>query len=192
MTDTLTPTKTSLRAEQRQATRTRILDAALAVLKTGELCTMRSVARSAGVSERTIYRHFESLGKLTTAVREHLGTLTSMPLPERGHELVRHTTDLFTRFETHRSLLTTLVSGSTFDSELVGSRRRDLVQMRAFIGCNFPTAPLDDRRAAAASLHCLLSIPGWVYLRASCGLANDEIIRSTQWTIQTVLARLRV
>ena len=65
-----------LREEQAAATRSRILDACLALMRTGADLTYSAVATRAGVQERTVYRHFPTRGDLEaglwTWIRDHL------------------------------------------------------------------------------------------------------------------------
>jgi AcrR family transcriptional regulator len=61
-----------LRAEQAEETRGRILDAALRVMTTGlAKLSVPAVAREAGVSVPTVYRHFGSKAKLLAEMYPH-------------------------------------------------------------------------------------------------------------------------
>ena len=64
--------RSELREEQAEETRARILDATLRVMTTG-LATLSvpAVAKEAGVSVPTVYRHFRSKPELLTAVYPH-------------------------------------------------------------------------------------------------------------------------
>lgn len=62
----------TLREEQARNTRQRILEgASRIVMFRFERLTHRSVAKAAGVSERTVYRHFPTVDELHEAFREH-------------------------------------------------------------------------------------------------------------------------
>lgn len=64
--------QSELRAEQAQETRRRILDAALRVMSTGlASLSVPAVAREAGVSVPTVYRHFGSKPALLEAMYPH-------------------------------------------------------------------------------------------------------------------------
>lgn len=64
--------QSGLRAEQAEDTRRRILDAALRVMATGlASLSVPAVAREAGVSVPTVYRHFRTKPELLTAVLHH-------------------------------------------------------------------------------------------------------------------------
>ena len=64
--------RSELREEQAEGTRTRILDAAMRVIATGwASLSVPAVAREAGVSVPTIYRHFRTKAELLAAVYPH-------------------------------------------------------------------------------------------------------------------------
>src|SRR5438046_1772651 len=64
--------RSDLRAEQAEATRSRILDAAIRVLARGiATLSMPDVAREAGVSLPTVYRHFGTKQELLDAIYPH-------------------------------------------------------------------------------------------------------------------------
>ena len=64
--------RSELRAEQAEETRGRILDAALRVMTTGlARLSVPAVAREAGVSVPTVYRHFGTKAELLAAMYPH-------------------------------------------------------------------------------------------------------------------------
>lgn len=64
--------RSDLRAEQTEETRARILDATLRVMATGlASLSVPAVAREAGVSVPTVYRHFRTKRELLAAVYPH-------------------------------------------------------------------------------------------------------------------------
>lgn len=66
------PYRSDLRAEQAEGTRARILDAALRVMTTGVASlSIPAVAREAGVSVPTVYRHFGTKAELLAAMYPH-------------------------------------------------------------------------------------------------------------------------
>jgi AcrR family transcriptional regulator len=87
------PYHSELRAEQAEETRTRILDAALRVMATGVASlSIPAVAREAGVSVPTIYRHFGTKADLLAALYPHVvrrGGLDGLPPDPRSVDEVR-------------------------------------------------------------------------------------------------------
>lgn len=88
--------KSQLRTEQAEGTRERILDATVrAAARSPAGISVPDVAREAGVSVPTIYRHFRTKRALFEAVPAHLGRragfgrLTEPESVEEFHEMVR-------------------------------------------------------------------------------------------------------
>jgi AcrR family transcriptional regulator len=88
--------RSQLRAEQAEDTRERILDATVRVAaKSPAGISVPDVAREAGVSVPTIYRHFRTKGELFAAVYPHLGRRAGFGVVaepqsvEEFHEMVR-------------------------------------------------------------------------------------------------------
>src|SRR5687767_205282 len=84
--------RSELRAEQAEATRTRILDAAVRVISRGvALVSIPAVAREAGVSVPTVYRHFATKRDLLAAVYPHVvrrAGLSELAIPRSMGELL--------------------------------------------------------------------------------------------------------
>src|SRR5689334_15135305 len=97
--------KTSdLREAHKDLTRTRILEAAIGLLQEGELeaITVAGVAARAGVTERTIYRHFVSREELLAAIWPRLQSLTGSPgFPTTALAAATQPTRLFPGFDRH-------------------------------------------------------------------------------------------
>src|SRR5574338_640141 len=71
--------RSELREAQAEATRGRILDAAMRVIAGGLAgVSVPAVAREAGVSVPTIYRHFRTKGDLLAAVYPHAARRTGL------------------------------------------------------------------------------------------------------------------
>lgn len=182
----------SLRAENAERTRTRLIEAGLALLQQGAAdLTLRAVARQAGIAERTLYRYFETREQYTEALGPRLRELAGAPLPESIDGLPQYAQLLFERFEQNRPLVEGIVASSGARADLRGTRARNLAGMRALVDRGFPEAGEAARAAAASALRVLLSGAGWVYLRSSCGLPNDAVIEHARWTIGALFAGLR-
>lgn len=182
----------SLRAEHAERTRARLLDAGVALLERGAAdLTLRAVAQEAGISERTLYRYFETREQFAEAMVPRLRERSSVPLPESIDALPTYARELFETFERNRGLIEGMVSSAGARDDLRRSRARNLAGMRALIDAGYPDAGARERAAATSALRVLLSGSGWVYLRSSCGLESEQVIEHALWTIDVVLARLR-
>lgn len=84
--DTVRPYRSELRMRQAEETRNRILDATVRVMGRGLASTsIPAVAREAGVSVPTVYRHFRTKEDLFAALYPHVvyrGKMRQLPLPE--------------------------------------------------------------------------------------------------------------
>lgn len=83
--------RSQLRADQAEETRRRILDAAIVVIARGVLdISVPAIAREAGVSVPTVYRHFRTKRDLIAAVYPHTirrAGLQEVAAPRSLHEL---------------------------------------------------------------------------------------------------------
>lgn len=180
----------SLREAQGEATRERLLRAAFACVERGEEPTMRGVAAEAGVGERTVYRYFENLDALVTAMRPTFQERAGVPLCAEASGLEGYAAELFGVFERNHALVAAMVTARWMAPHFRRTRSRNLDAMRALLDAAYPTAPTEDRAAAATVLRAVLSGSGWVYLRDSCAMAPADIVAHAQWMVRTVTAKL--
>ena len=180
----------SLREAQAELTRQLLLDAAWDLALTGEEPTMRAVASRAGVAERTVYRHFENLEALVTALRPRFMGRAGIPLCERAEQLEDYAAELYSTFEANVELVTMMLTSAWWLRYARRTRSKNLEQMRQLLDEAYPRAAAADRAAAAATLRAVLSGSGWLYLRESCGLPREELVRSARWMVRTHLRAL--
>src|SRR5688572_15032042 len=102
----------SIRDAHKALTRQRILQAVLKLLEDEDpdSLTLAHVADVAGVTERTIYRHFATREELIAATWTFANqTLSSVSPPETAAELVELPRRLFAEFDTKAPLVRALV-----------------------------------------------------------------------------------
>jgi AcrR family transcriptional regulator len=187
MADTM-PNGPTLRHDQANAVRERILAATVEVIEAGEEPTMRSVAQAAGVSERTMYRYYPSRDDLFAAVAHVLRERASAPMADDAAGLPDYARRLFTTFHRNPRLARALSTAAWLPTHL--TRPANLEALRKVIDAGFPGAPKADRESAAAALRVLLSAAGWAYL-ADCGFNLKASVRHAQWVADAVLDKLR-
>ncbi|MEZ4252307.1 MAG: helix-turn-helix domain-containing protein [Polyangiales bacterium] len=182
------PLKPSLRAEQVAAVRERILGAALEVIEAGDEPTMRTVARAAGVAERTLYRYFGSHDELVEAITPRLRARASTPMADDVEGLPEYIRRLFTTFDQNAALVRTLITASWAPTQR--TRSANLAALRRIVDAAFPSAPRAARTSATATLRTLYSASTWAYL-SDCGFTVQASIRHVQWVTEVVLKELR-
>ncbi|MGZ3449785.1 MAG: TetR/AcrR family transcriptional regulator [Polyangiales bacterium] len=167
-----------------------MIDAAVALIDRGIEPTMRAVAKEAGVGERTVYRYFESHDVLVAAVTPRFQGRAGIPLCATFDELEPYARDLFTVFEKNGNLIETMLTAPWTAGPFRKTRRDNLTALRKLVDEAFPKAKPRERASATATLRAVLSGSGWLYLRRSCGLPNDEVIEHAEWLISVARARL--
>jgi AcrR family transcriptional regulator len=178
----------SLRRDQATAVRERILKAAIEVIEQAEEPNMRTVARSAGVSERTVYRYFASREELHAALTPEIRARASAPMPDDVDGLDDYVRTLYTNFARNAFLTRALSTAAWMPTR--ETRPANLRALREIIDRAFPKAPKRDRESAAASLRVPLSAAGWAYF-ADCGFDLEASIAHAQWATRTVLEKLQ-
>src|SRR5690606_6929627 len=168
-------------------TRERILAGVIQVIESGEEPTMRATAKAAQIAERTLYRHYGSLGELQSAVLPALRARAGAPMPERVEELPAYVHRLYSTFDENARLVRALTTATWNATNL--SRPQNLEALRALLDAGYPCAAEADRESAAASLRVVLSASGWVYL-TDCGFDRDAAIRHATWLVHTALDAL--
>lgn len=182
----------SLKDEQAEATRERLIDAAMTLLGTpGQEVSMRAVAKAAGTSERTIYRYFPALDELHAEIGRRLHLRAGAPIPKLADDLPAYVDLLFGRFEQNKDFVAGLVAWMSAQPPPHPSRMRNLAALRGTLDRSFPDAPEAERAAAAACLRALISGESWCYLRVSCELPEAEVRRAAHFALDAVFARLR-
>jgi AcrR family transcriptional regulator len=186
------------RVNQKQRTRTAIVDAASELIRGSAEVTMPAVAKAALVSEATAYRYFPDLSSL---LREALdGT---WPSPAEALAPVEHSRDpveriafaterLLQHVQAHQGAVRTMISGSIV--------RRDGAAVRPgyrFGLIDHALAPLDaglGRRDPAAlrqlkqDLAVVVSAEALFTLTDLCGLSPEDAIASAVHTARAITA----
>lgn len=184
----------SLRERQAALLRTAILDALVARLEREALedISMDALARDAGVSRRTLYRHFPSRAALLAAAEEliveRLGLQIAIASPDDISARFRASSHLLER----EPGLTRALRQTTAGPELRPPLRSRRVE--AIVGALRPlTRDLDpaEARRVSAVIAYLCSANAWVSIGDESGLPGDEIRAAVTWAIETLLADVR-
>lgn len=189
--------KSDLRREQADATRSRILDAAAALLESSPegaaSVTTKRIAEEAGVTEVTLYRHFPSRTDLNQALWRHMNDLQGVAggFPASLAEMPQRLLPLFNSFDTTPAhILNTLISST--GREMRNSQNE--VRREAFLHAlqsEHPNLSVADQAQAAAVLQLLYSAYSWLSLREQWGLSGVEAARAVGWALDTLSRDLR-
>ena len=184
--------QTPLRDHYREETRTRILDAAVAELGTAELeqLTMAGVAARAGVTERTVFRHFASRDELIKAVWPRMQALVrSRGFPTTADDLIETPNRLFPEFDKEEGL----VRASAFSAAGREVRRASNAERRAAVLASvrdaFPGIGEPELTRIAAVAQLINSAYGWAIMKDHWGLDGTEAGIAASQALAVLLGR---
>jgi AcrR family transcriptional regulator len=187
-----TDTKTSIRDIYREETRTRILDAAIAEMSANELegLTMAAVAKRAGVTERTVFRHFASRDELIQAVWPRMQVrVKSHGFPHTAEDLIATPQHLFPEFDKEEGF----VRASAFSAAGREVRRAANTQrqkaMRACVRDAFPGISEPELTRLAAIVQLIDSAYAWAVMKEHWGLSGEESGKAASEAIAVLLGR---
>jgi AcrR family transcriptional regulator len=181
-----------VRRRQVAETRDRILGAASALvheLPTWDwrALTYRAVAERAGVSERTVYRHFATERELRDAVMRRLEEEAGVSYEGLGVDDLAAVTALVFSARASFAASSMVVEDPTFVAE--DQLRRDALRDAvAAVAADWTDA---DRDKAAGLLDVLWSVPSFERLVAQWGLGPDDATATITWALDLVVAAIR-
>jgi len=182
----------TLRRERAAATRLAILTAGTELIRSGSVrdwkrMTVRAVARRAGVSERTVYRHFGDERGLADAVMHRLERDAGIELEGMG---LGDVAGVAAQILEHVSSYPPDPRPS-LDPTLVDANRRQKDALLAAVAEATPGWPTDRRETAAALLDVLWSVATYERLVGDWRLAPADAVRGVTWVIGLVVQSLR-
>jgi AcrR family transcriptional regulator len=187
---------TDLRARQRELARETIVDACADLVTERHHLdfSMKEVAERAGVSLRTVYNHFATREDLLDALGEAMDEQSRALGGPRAQDLEK-LDDLLHAVETNVGIFEQLggISEALAQMPLVDvgrdAKRVERTQLiTSFIAEQMPSAPPADALAIATVLRHLFSHRSWFWLTREYGLETDELTRTCNWIIKTLLA----
>jgi AcrR family transcriptional regulator len=175
-----------------------VVQAILELLREGSLRpSAQEIAHRAGVSERTVFRHYADLDQLFAAAVEqqtrHIAPLLDMPLTEgsreqRVAELVRRRSRLYEEVTPVRRAA---VRHAPFQAVV----RQSLVQLHALLrgqleavmAAELQLVPQDRRRELVECLDVATCWASWDTLRADQGLGPGRAAAAVERTVTSLL-----
>lgn len=178
------PYDNSRRREQADATRERIVEAGSALLHTSSIrdwraLTIKSVADQAGVSERTVYRHFGTERGLRDAVMHRLEREAGVDLADLRLDDIADVTASVLRYVSAYPADTAPTVDPTLDD---ADARRKAALERAVADATGEWSD-GDRRLVSAVLDLLWSLSSYESLVTRWDLGPDEAVRGITWII---------
>jgi AcrR family transcriptional regulator len=183
----------SLRGRRKAETREMILDALVQALAAGqvEAMTHDALARRAGVSRQTVYRHFPDRQGLMAALWERLNPrFAAQGLPTEERQLTDFLGPMYAAFEDNADLIA--VAQSTPQGRAMRLSVKDK-RAKAFRAATAEaTKGLGEREAimATAVIQLLHGGQAWIEMRQQWGLSSEAIARACAWAIATLLKDL--
>ena len=183
-----------LRDEQARRTRELIVEALVEqVCETGRSdFSMNEVAKRAGVSVRTVYRHFPTRDDLVNAINEHLMLSDGQPgVPESPEGMADHVGGLFRWFESNAALVeASHLTGLGREVRAHGRRHRtEVARQLTEDWSKWMTE--EERRKVFAVFRTMFGSFTWLTMRNELGLSTEEAIEATSWVVRLVIEDLQ-
>jgi len=183
--------RSELRAEQAEATRARILDATGRVMADGiASVSIPGIAREAGVSVATVYRHFATKTDLLAAMYPHLLRRTGLDdlvPPRRIEDLKDGLRALFERTDSFDELARAAMASPGSGEVRRLSIARRLAWAREFAETNAPGLAPADRDRMARLIVVLTTSSSVRMWRDQLGSSIDEATEDVDWVVRAVI-----
>jgi len=150
--------------------------------------TVRSVAKKAGISERTIFRYYASRDEFLDAVAAEVARSLETPAsPRTIDELLEYAGPLYRRFEERASLVQAALHTEIFGRIRQVVARERWQAVRALIDQHAAHRPESSRKIAATNISYYLSATTWHYYRYQFERSLDEAIECAKSVVQLVV-----
>jgi AcrR family transcriptional regulator len=187
--------RSELRAEQAAETRKRILDATLRVMAGGvATVSIPAVAREAGVSVPTVYRHFGTKSGLLKALYPHLMPrigMYDMAPPTSVAEFRNAIRAIFERLDAHDDLARVAMASPAAKQARSATMPDRLRFTRQFVGTIAPELPKTDRDRIARVMVVLTMSSALRTWRDHLGASVDDAADDVEWTLRSLIAASR-
>jgi AcrR family transcriptional regulator len=188
-----TPTRPPLRERHSQQVRASILDALVTRLEreSPEDIALDSLAIDAGVSRRTLYRHFPSKSALLAAAEDRLVSRLGLPIEFAGPE------DISAGFRQSSRQLERYPTMARALRQTTATRLRPPLRARRLEALERTLEPLtlglDEAEAQqmVAVIGYVCSANAWVTIGDESALPSEQIRDGVTWAIETLLAEVQ-
>jgi AcrR family transcriptional regulator len=184
--------RSRLRADQAEETRARILDAAIRVMAGGlAFVSIPAVAREAGVSVPTVYRHFKTKPDLLAAVYPHVvrrAGLDKLVPPRSIDELRAGVRAYFDQVESFDDLARAAMASPASEEVRAINMPDRRVMFRRLTETIRPKLSEADRDRIARLLVVLTSSSALRLWRDHLGASVDEAADDVEWLVSAAIA----
>jgi len=183
-----------LRERKARALRDSVLDVLLERVKGDgfEDIAMEDLARSAGVSRRTLYRLFPTREALLAAAGERFAGTVDMPQEIRGPDELSATFREGSRLMERRADLARALYRSTVGKGIrAGQRSRRIEAIENALRPLTAKLDKDEARRVTAVIAFLISSNTWITIQDESGLNGDEIRLGVSWAIDLLVDDLK-
>ncbi len=179
-----------LRAEQAQATRERILDALVKAMADGlATLSVAAVAREAGVSAQTVYRHFGSKAGLLEALGPYIGEKAGL-WPASDVKTIHDRAsirDVFAHLESMDETLRAAVASQIGHESRLAAMPRRRGAHEGMVRRSAPGVAEEDIQRLTDLAVTLMSSGTYHVLRDYLGLSPDQAADLVAWALQTLV-----
>jgi len=180
------------REQAKADTREKIVQAVIRVVLDDGIhaFTVQNVALKAGVSHRTVYRHFTTREELLDGLAESLERLaagsTIPTTPETIDDVIIAVAPSFLAMGELRDAVRAYVITSLALNWQDEARRKRTLAFDKSIGVAFPHLPSKEQREAAALIRHLASTRTWYALTVEGGLDDAAAARGADWAVRAL------
>ena len=183
---------TTLRERQKASTRDLILETAMEIfLRPEETFSHETIAQRAGMSPRTVYRHFPKQTDLFLALWQRHREETDTQFPTTEAELLPMVHTQFRQFEKHAALVRAVLASPASTEILTPGWREGPAAFQEALGGITADLPADQARRLVAVCQSIYSAPFWQMLRTRGELSGDEAADAAAWAMEAVLTAAR-
>jgi AcrR family transcriptional regulator len=179
-----------LRQHYAAQTRERIVDAAIAELEQGALesLTIAGVAKAAGITERTVYRHFATREELLQAVWPRMQARIGLKgYPQTVAALLETPAKIFPRFDAEEGVVRASMASSAGQDIRKSANPQRQAAMLACVREALPKLDKDARRRRAAVIQMIGSAHGWACMKDYWGLSAEDAARAAREAMALLL-----
>ncbi len=174
-------------------TRRRILEALAAQLVSNNTpdFSLEQAAEEAGVSRRTVFRHFPDRESMLAALAELVWETTGeVAIPETPEQFVPALQSSYRMFDANAELMQALLLSELGRGVRSRMRERRLSGNAAALDTAVATLPEKDRDAVKGLLGHLISAESWWQLHSTFGVREPEASTTAAWMVRLVLEAL--